>query len=82
MDENTPKDFLNQELKIGDPVVFEQKHYRNFWTGRIIKITPKMIFIEHKRANIGGTQTKQAHSQVIKITEEQFENAEKETHKI
>lgn len=59
-------DFFNVELNIGDTVAFMQKNYRTLKVGTIKKITEKMVFIEHERFNVGGTETKQEHNQVIK----------------
>lgn len=61
------KDYLGNELGLGDEVVFVQRGYRNFWRGIITKMTPKTILITHARANIGGTETKQTPEQVIKV---------------
>ncbi len=60
-------DFLGNEVNVGDEVVFVQKEYRNFWIGKISKMTDKTVLITHERANIGGTQTRQFYSQIIKI---------------
>lgn len=60
-------DFLGKELNIDDEVVFVQLGYRNLLRGKIIKITDKTVLIEHERQNRGFTETKQFHSQVVKI---------------
>jgi len=60
-------DFLGKELNVGDDVVFVQLSYRNLLKGTIKKITPKTVIISHERTNVGGTETKQFHNQVIKI---------------
>lgn len=60
-------DFLGNELEVGDEVVFVQLGYRNLLKGTIAKITPKMVFITHEETNVCSTETKQAHSQVVKI---------------
>ncbi len=62
-----PKDFLERELTIGSRVVFMQKFYRNLVVGHIIKLTDKMCLIEHEKLNIGGTQTRQFHDQVVVV---------------
>jgi hypothetical protein len=59
------KDFFGNEIKIGDTVAFMQIGYRRLKNGVIKKITEKMVFIEHERFNVGGTETKQEHNQVI-----------------
>jgi hypothetical protein len=61
------KDFLGNEIKVGDEVVFVQKNYRNLLNGKIIKITDKMCVIGHDRTNVGGTETRQFHDQVVKV---------------
>lgn len=61
------KDFLGQELNIGDEVVFIQLGYRNLLRGKIKKITEKTVLIEHKKTNTYSTETKQFPSQVVKI---------------
>jgi len=63
----TALDFLGKELNVGDDVVFVQLSYRNLLKGTIKKITPKTLIISHERTNVGGTETKQFHDQVIKI---------------
>ena len=60
------KDYVGNEIEVGDTVVFVQLGYRNFWEGIIAKITPKTLLIDHERTNTCSTQTKQFHNQVIK----------------
>ena len=60
-----PKDFLEQELNIGDEVVFITPGYRDFSKGPIIKITDKMVFIE--KSSSWNNEIKQFFDQVIKI---------------
>lgn len=61
------KDYLGNELKIGDRVIFVQLGYRNFYEGVVEKLTDKTIFIVHDADNTGRTRTKQEFNQVIKI---------------
>jgi|TARA_R110000782_G_scaffold260726_3_gene352058 hypothetical protein len=61
------KDFLGNELNIGDPIVFVQLGYRCLQKGVVERLTDKMVFIKHKKFNTGGETTKQEHNQVIKI---------------
>ena len=65
-----PTDYLGNEFKIGDKVVFCELGYRNFLTGKIVKITPKTVIIEHNISKYGkkNSNTKQFHHQIIKIT--------------
>ena len=61
------KDFLGNELNIGDEVVFVQLGYRNLLKGHITKMTEKTILISHDKTNTCSTETKQTPSQVVKI---------------
>lgn len=58
-------DFFGNNIKIGDTVAFMQIGYRSLKTGIVSKLTEKMVFITHERFNVGGTETKQEHNQVI-----------------
>lgn len=40
------KDYLGQELKVGDVVIYYCNSYRNFKTNRIVKITNCYVFID------------------------------------
>ena len=59
------KDFFGNEINLGDTVAFMQIGYRQLKKGIIKKITEKMVFIDHERTNVGTTETKQEHYQVI-----------------
>ena len=61
------KDFLGKELEVGDHVVFVQLGYRNLMKGKVLKLTPKMVYVKHKETNTGSTITKQSHEQLVKI---------------
>lgn len=63
------KDFLGQEIKIGDEVIFIEKDYRNLKIGRIKSASDKMLVVEYERSYYGhgGTEMKQYHNQVVKI---------------
>lgn len=61
------KDFLGNELQVGDNVVFVQLGYRNLCKGVISKMTPKTIMITHTMTNTCSTETKQFPNQVVKI---------------
>ena len=61
------KDFLGNELNVGDNVVFMQKSYRNFMKGKIIRITTCTVIVQHDETNVCSTETKQTGDQVIKI---------------
>ena len=61
------KDFLGNELQVGDRVVFMQINYRNFLVGTIKKLSPKKATITHDKTNICSTQSIQFYDQIIKI---------------
>ena len=61
------KDFLDNELNVGDEVVFVQLGYRNLLKGRIKSMTAKTLLISHAATNIYSTETKQTPLQVVKI---------------
>lgn len=42
------KDFLGNELAIGDVVIFPEPKYRNLRRGKIIAFTPKKVRIEYQ----------------------------------
>lgn len=59
------KDFLGNELNVGDEVVYFSQQWRVFKRGEIISFSPKMLLI-----NIDNNHKKtlrQFHEQVIKI---------------
>lgn len=41
------KDFLKQELKVGDMVVTVRPQYREFVLAQIIKFTPQKVVVEY-----------------------------------
>ena len=61
-------DYLGNEIKLNDTVVFMQLKYRNLLKGKVIKITNKMVVIEHEKTNTCSTQSKQYQGQVIVVT--------------
>jgi hypothetical protein len=56
-------DFLGNEIRVGDEVVYTQLHYRCLKRGKIRKITPCTVNIACGHAK----GTKQFHNQVVKI---------------
>ncbi len=56
------KDFLGQEIVLGDEVVFAQLYYRSLAIGTVIKITDKTFQIQVSP----HTTFRQFHDQVIK----------------
>jgi hypothetical protein len=70
------KDFLGQELSIGDLVVLVIPGYRDFAIGKILRFTKCYAFVNFPKpwqgAAVGGEgEFKQYPSQLIRITEEQ-----------
>lgn len=61
------KDFLGNELEVGDEVVFMQINYRSLVKGVVDRFTPQKVWIWHEKLNIGGKETLQDPSQVVKI---------------
>lgn len=61
------KDYLENELEIGDNVIFIVPKYQEFSKGVITRMTNKMIFITHEMNPRGETVSKQFPSEVIKI---------------
>lgn len=63
------KDFLGNELQIGDKVVFMQLNYRALMAGYIVSMAPKSCLISHEPTNTGKKESRQSYSQLIKYTE-------------
>lgn len=65
------KDFLNNELAVGDKVVCLEKDYKNLIRATVVKLTAKMIFVEFTRKAYPDrmvTETvKRFSDQVVKI---------------
>ena len=58
-------DYFRNEIKIGDTVAFMQIGYRCLMTGVVKSISRTELRISHEPTNVGQTQTKQSHNQVI-----------------
>ena len=63
-----PKDFLNNDIFVGDEVVFMELNYRNLMKGTVKRITPKMVVIEYNNYDNRKTESKQLFNQVVNIT--------------
>ena len=66
------RDFLGNELNVGDEVIYVEKGYRNFAKGRISRITPNQtVILDIIHPNIANyaTTLKQTGSQLIKISQ-------------
>lgn len=61
------KDFLGNELNVGDEVAYFSPHYRTFQRGNITKISPKVLYIEKYKTKDYTQTFRQFHEQVIKI---------------
>lgn len=48
------KDARNNELKVGDDVVYTTGHYKQLYFGKIVDITPKTVLIEQTRKTMSG----------------------------
>lgn len=55
------KDYLGNDLEVGNKVIFMKLKYREFCKGVILKITPQTV-----RIDTGNNTIQQNHSQVIK----------------
>ena len=62
-------DKIGGEIRIGDKVVFMQTKYRSLLVGQVKKVTDKTVLIEHNKTNVGKTDTKQFHDQIVVIGE-------------
>ncbi len=60
------KDFLGNELNVGDKVVCIELNYKNLVKGEIVKITPKAMKVLWRRGSREET-TLRFSDQVIKI---------------
>ena len=58
-------DYFGNEIRIGDTVAFMQTGYRQLMKGTVSRITEQNVIIDHEMTNVGKTQTKQLHNQVI-----------------
>ena len=65
------KDFLGNELQVGDKVVCLEKDYKNLIKATVVKLTEKTIFVEFTRRAFSDrmvTETvKRFSDQVVKI---------------
>ena len=62
------KDFLKQELAVGDKVVFIQPGYREYMVGTIARFTAKFVVIEYLPYNSSYVrELKQPPCQLVKV---------------
>lgn len=65
------KDFLHQDLEIGDYVVMVYSDSKQFRIGKIIKFTPKMVRIEFIGNTAWQKTSAQSPEDLIKLMPEQ-----------
>ena len=62
------KDFLGNELKVGDTVVFMQIRYRSLVKGTVKSLSPQKALIEHRPISGSySTQSRQFHDQMVGV---------------
>lgn len=61
------KDFLGNELQVGDDVILIEQGYRNFIKGKIVRETPFYFFIKYLDYDKYREEIKQKGYQLIKI---------------
>lgn len=60
------KDYLGNELQVGDEVIFPYPNYRGLVTGKILKITPQKVKMEYVHQNYSRTYTIEGNSVILK----------------
>lgn len=60
------KDFLGNELNVGDEVVCIELNYKNLKRATVVRITPKTIFVTYNKWGL-ATEVKRYSDQVVKI---------------
>ncbi len=63
------RDFLGQELVLGDYVIFMQQHCREFGMGKITKFTPKKVHV--KWGTSDWASLLQTPNQLVKVAGEE-----------
>jgi predicted Mrr-cat superfamily restriction endonuclease len=61
------KDFLGNDINVGDKVVFMQVNYRGLMIGKIVSLSKQKAKLKHEMTNTCSTETTQYHNQMIKI---------------
>lgn len=59
-------DYLGNELKLGDKVVFMQIGYRGLMQGKIVSMSDKKCKLVHEKTNTNRTESIQFYTQMIK----------------
>ena len=60
------KDYVGNELAVGDEVILVMPRYREFVKGKIIKMTEKTVFLKYVDGNY-EYEVKQTPRQLIKV---------------
>ncbi len=63
------KDFLGQELTVGDYVMYMKQHYRELGMGKITKFTPKKVHV--KWGSSEWASILQTPDQLVKVSGEE-----------
>ena len=66
------KDFLDNDLGIGDKVVFIKPGYRDFSTGTIIRFTKYFVIIEKDKGDYHAKTIRQEPTQLIKVIKDKL----------
>jgi hypothetical protein len=60
------EDFLGNEIKEGDQVIFMSLEYRSLMVGTIIKLSENSCLISHEPTHTGKSESRQVYGQLIK----------------
>ena len=60
-------DYLGNEIKENDVVIFMNPNYKKFMTGLVIKCSPKKATIYFKERYFGAKNTTRSYNQLIKL---------------
>jgi len=69
------KDFVGNNILIGDEVVFMQLGYRNLMKGVVVKLTDQTCLIQHEETNTCSKESRQSHNQVVVFTRQLDNNS-------
>lgn len=61
------RDFLGNELFVGDDVVMIRPQYRDLVKAKILRFSMKTVFLEYKHPSFGPTEVKQTPDQLVKV---------------
>jgi intein-encoded DNA endonuclease-like protein len=63
------RDFLGQELVLGDYVIFMKQHYREFGLAKVIKFTPQKVRVKYGDHYL--SEILQTSDQLVKVSGEE-----------